>query len=121
MLFARDAEFDPLPSEALEEVAERTGASVVHRGRAIAALSRRARKDRTVVEDLLRWATEPEFMQRRWTGFVTLAWVAVLGVGFSQPDEGTRRRLRAVLDRWDPEEVDDMRAWAKDEPWLRGT
>ncbi|NUQ91018.1 MAG: hypothetical protein HOQ43_21455 [Glycomyces artemisiae] len=117
-MFEYDDEFSPKSAEELRAIVENPSRSVVYRGRSIAALGLKAKDDPSLVEELLKWASDPGMRRTKWYGGVTLAWVAALAVGFSQTDTAIRQRLSQVLATWDPRDVAALRSWSRSEPWL---
>lgn len=119
-MFEYDQEFSPKAPAELREIVENPRRSVVYRGRSIAALGRKAKDDPSLIDDLLRWASDPVYQRTKWYGGVTLAWTAALAVGYSQSDPSACERLSQVLATWDPRDLAALRSWSRHETWLDG-
>ncbi|MCD0442262.1 hypothetical protein LO763_01305 [Glycomyces sp. A-F 0318] len=119
-MFEEDPYFGGMPTSTLIENAESTTASVITRGRSIVQIGMRARTDASLVEKLAAWSVDPEFQKTRWTGFITMAWVSVCGMAYSQPSDEGRAKVREVLAQWDRDERRLLLNWSKHESWFDG-
>lgn len=118
--FDGDADFEHEKTHDLVTWVEDGERSVVVRGRSMLELGRRAGQDRQIRPKLVEWARSANYMDRRWYGRISLAWVAASCLGYSSQDPADRLELISILDSWLPVEKEDLLFWARRELWFDG-
>lgn len=106
-----DEETAALPTAQL--LAHLSDTSYYLRGRAIAGLGKRLREAPEVFAALLAAAQNPANRQTPFFGFIMVAWLSVITV-LENGSAEQKAALKAVVQRWPPQEQEDLRAYLAD-------